>query len=276
MDVLLGWSRERSRLMALELHRWLPQVLPAIKPWMSELDIDKGKDWSDALHGFLAEAKAVVVSITPENVRSPWLYYECGQIAARTETNLICPYLLEDEHSILADGPLARTQQTKAQKEDTFRLMKSLNKSLGSRAIDEGTLGGSFEREWIGLSGTLDRIRQMEVKGPNAAAFIATDADRLAGTNLSEEAREMILEIGKDQRGLILTSSTNMGQHFQTNGKNLNTKYDARGTAKLRSALKSLIRCQLLEMMGSKGEVYQLTDKGYEVFDLLTIQSSQS
>lgn len=268
MDILLCWSKERSRRLARELHEWLPKVLPGIRPWMSELDLDKGKDWYDELHGFLAEARAAIVCVTPENVRSPWIYYESGQIAGRMATNLVCPYLLEEQPSILSDGPLGRMQATKADKEDTLLLLKTLNRNLGERTVLEPRLEENFEREWSSVSGTLERLANMKVEGVRAPEFITTEIDQIAGGNLSSEERLIVFETGKDRSGVLMTFVANDGDHFQANGRELNSENTARSTARLRAALQSLVRRRLLEMRG-RGNTYALTTKGFEVFDAL-------
>ncbi|MEX1041166.1 MAG: TIR domain-containing protein [Pirellulaceae bacterium] len=266
MNILLGWSKERSCLMAKALRAWLPKVIP-VSPWMSEVDIDKGKDWSDELHAFLGQASAVIVCVTPENVRSPWLYYECGRVSAKLEATLICPYLLENDHSILADGPLARLQQTKANKSETFQLLESLRKT--GNLESESHLSTAFEREWWELGETLKRIRNIEESYSARDSSIQTLINELAGGELVSAERQMLLAIGKSNDGLLIEVTTSHGHDFITGGLNLNPEDTARTTAMWREARRSLVRRQLLEMRGRKGESFALTDKGFQVFDAL-------
>jgi hypothetical protein len=83
VDVLISWSKRQSRETATALYNWLPKVVPDFKPWMSDKDIDKGKQWFGELQGFLADATSTIICVTRENVRSPWIYYETGAIAAK-------------------------------------------------------------------------------------------------------------------------------------------------------------------------------------------------
>ena len=105
MDVLISWSKNQSREMATLFHGWLPKVVPGFRPWMFSKDIDKGKQWFDELQGFLSEATSCIIFATSENVRSPWIYYETGAIAAKKQGVLICPYLVGIGTSMIADGP---------------------------------------------------------------------------------------------------------------------------------------------------------------------------
>lgn len=268
MKILLGWSKERSQLMARALRDWLPRVLPDASPWMSEIDIDKGKDWNDELHEFLGQATAVIVCITPENVRSPWLYYECGRVSAKLETNLICPYLLGNDHSILSDGPLARFQQTKASKVETHQLLSSLRKNTGE-GITDSQLSAAFEREWNDLAGTLARIREIEIQSPSLGESIRTPLDELAGGELTSEARQMILAIGNSKEGTIHEINTSSGHSFMVGRADLNSNESARSTAVWRETRRDLARRQILEMRGTKGQTFALTGKGYKLFDAL-------
>ncbi len=42
MKVFISWSGKRSRALAEAFRDWLPNDTQAIKPWMSDVDIDKG------------------------------------------------------------------------------------------------------------------------------------------------------------------------------------------------------------------------------------------
>ena len=114
---------------------------------MSSKDIDKGKLWFGELQNFLGEATSCIICVTSENVRSPWIYYETGAIAAKKQEVLVCPYLIGIGTSMIADGPLAQSQCTEAMKEDTLALIRSLNKALAN-PHDEGLLVGNFESKW--------------------------------------------------------------------------------------------------------------------------------
>ena len=120
MDILFSWSRTASHDTALFLKDWFTEVLPGCKPWVSSEDIAKGKPWWDELHTFLGTAKVAVIIVTPENVQSPWLYYEAGIIAAKLRDGAsVCPYLVGVSGKLIQGTPLAAYQSTESDKSDT-------------------------------------------------------------------------------------------------------------------------------------------------------------
>lgn len=209
MDVLISWSKYQSRELASAFHGWLPKVVPGFRPWMSSKDIDKGKQWFGELQGFLGEATSCIVCVTKENVRSPWIYYETGAIAAKKQDVLVCPYLLGAGVSMIADGPLTQFQCTEATKSDTLALIRSMNRVLAT-PHDEGLLCGNFESKWPEFQKELSRLLDLEV--PDPADFIESDADILAGYQLSSEARTL-LKKASEADGTVIFTSTSSGRN---------------------------------------------------------------
>jgi len=267
MNVLLIWSKPQSKVVASELHEWLPKVVPGIDPWMSSKDIAKGHDWFRELQDVLEQTKICLICVTPENVRSPWIYYETGAITTNGPDVLICPYLVGVAPNMLTDGPLGKWQCTVADRDDTWELIKSLNeKALGSKH-DLALLEGNFRSRWPEFGQRLESISQIEIT--DSEDFIATDVDRLAGINLSSEARTMVVEVSKDKNGILLYIRTFGGTTFQAGGRNLCPDQSPRTVAKWKDALDDLVAYNLLEPRGHKGEMFALTAKGYEVADAL-------
>ncbi|MDP2898731.1 MAG: TIR domain-containing protein [bacterium] len=272
IDVLIAWSKTQSKVVASALHAWLPTVVPGIKPWMSDEDIAKGREWFPELQHILSQTRVCIICVTPENVRSPWIYYEAGAIAAKGPDVVICPYLVGVSPSMLADGPLRQWQCTTADREDTWKLIKSLNSNALPSPHDLSLLQGNFGAQWPHLAAQIQPVAEMEVD--EEEAFVTTDADQLAGANLSAEARTMVLEVSKDPDGMLLYFRVAEGTSFQAHGVNLCPDQSPRTLARWKAAIDNLAAYGILEPRGYDGDTFALTAKGYEVADALRGEGS--
>jgi hypothetical protein len=264
MNLFISWSKPQSKAVALALHSWLPIVLPGIDPWMSSKDIDKGKDWFRELQNVLSESHVCLICVTPDNVRSPWIYYEVGAIAAKDPDVLICPYLVGVSPSILSDGPLGKWQCTVAEEGDTWELIKSLNTNALSSRHELSLVKANFHDNWPNL---FEKLGLILLSDDDSQGFVQTDADHVAGVNLSTEARSLLIEASQDRNGYILYQQND--DHFQTNEKDLCQDKSARSVAKWKGALDTLVSYGLLEEGGDSGGIFTLTDRGFEAADLL-------
>ena len=269
MNLLITWSKPLSKTVALALHGWLPTVLPGIDPWMSSKDISKGKDWFRELQSVLSKIRVCLICVTPDNVRSPWIYYEVGAIASKDPDVLVCPYLVGVSPSMLCDGPLGKWQCTVADEDDTWELIKSLNANALSSRHELSLLEGNYRANWPKLFEEIEPAFSSEVD--NDEGFIQTDADQVAGVSLSAEARTLLVEASQDRHGFILYLQGH--DSFQTNGKDLCQDKSARSVVRWKSALDTLLSYGFLEKRGYKGEVFALTDRGFEVADLLRLET---
>ena len=92
--------------------------------------------------------------MTPENLREPWVLFEAGALSKEVEKSFVCPYLFRVEQSQI-EGPLVQFQAAKADKEDTRKLMRTINGALDERALPESKLDVTFEKWWPELEATL-------------------------------------------------------------------------------------------------------------------------
>lgn len=262
VDVLISWSKSQSKEMALLFRRWLPEVVPGLQPWMSSKDIEKGKPWFSELQKFLGEATSCIICLTSENVRSPWLYYETGAIATKTQHVSVSPYLIGIGVSMIADGPLAQYQCTEATKEDTLELVRSLNKALAT-PHDEGLLDGNFEAKWPEYENELRRILDTESSAA-PADFVETEADILAGYRLSAEARKLLISAAGGSGYVTLAS----GGIIKA-GEEVLSLHNHRSIALWKQAINDLLQYGLLSCDDRQGSLFGVSGKGYQVVDLL-------
>src|SRR6185312_10839101 len=136
--VFLAWSGPRSRAVATALKEWLPRVIQNLEPWMSESDIDKGTVWHKELSAQLSNITTGIICLTPENLGEPWINFEAGALS-KLEGSHALTYLLEVDAASVP-FPLAGFNATRANKEDTKKLIETLNKKLGEAGLQQAQL----------------------------------------------------------------------------------------------------------------------------------------
>jgi hypothetical protein len=150
MKIFLSWSGQRSREIAVALHDWLPDVIYGAEPWLSTTDINKGSRWALELATQLEQSKVGILCLTSSNLGSPWLNFEAGALAKSVEKTFVCTYLCGIDPAVLA-GPLAQFQATRADKEDTEKLVQVINQALGEKARPRDRVKKGFEKFWPDL-----------------------------------------------------------------------------------------------------------------------------
>ena len=109
VQVFISWSKETSRQIASALHDWLPLVIQAIEPWMSDQDIAKGTRWLEEIGKQLEQGQVGIVCLRPDNLDSPWIHWEAGALAKGLQGPRILTYLFDLTHSQVT-YPLAQFQ----------------------------------------------------------------------------------------------------------------------------------------------------------------------
>lgn len=163
--------------MAAALRDWLPGVLQTVEPWLSAEDMPLGSRWASDIARVLQDVDVGILCLTPENLNSPWLLYEAGALSKRLEGSFLCPYALDLSPADIP-GPLAQFQCARANKDDTYRLLKTLN-SVGSEPhLNEQVLQRVFEANWPWLE---ERIRGLVVlaPAPTPSERLVTNEDKL-------------------------------------------------------------------------------------------------
>jgi ubiquitin-like protein Pup len=154
--VFISWSGPLAQEIAQHISKFLPNVIQAFKPWMSENDISAGSFWVDEVMKGLQNARVGLVILTPENLNRPWLHYEAGYLTRyiRSGQGLVSPILINLEASALT-GPLSSLNSTEFKKEKFEKLMKDMNQKL-ERPVPDPVLGDSFEAFWGRLKEQVD------------------------------------------------------------------------------------------------------------------------
>ncbi|MFZ0928904.1 MAG: TIR domain-containing protein [Syntrophobacteraceae bacterium] len=147
MKVFISWSGPLSHKIALILHDWLPSVIQAVEPFLSTEDIDKGSRWFNELSKELLDTKFSLVCLTPDNRDAPWILFEVGAAWKASELSRVWT-LLTGLSSSDVQGPLAQFQVTLNNRDDMWKLVKSINSALEGKALTENKLTKAFDRWW--------------------------------------------------------------------------------------------------------------------------------
>jgi len=146
MKVFISWSVARSRAVAALLNQWLPYVMQAIRPWMSDRDIDRGALWFTEISDQLKDVSTGIVCLTGDNTNKPWILFESGALAKGLSESRVCTLLVDLEPSQVED-PLAQFNHTIPNREGMYSLVETINSRL-SEPLTENRLQQIFEDYW--------------------------------------------------------------------------------------------------------------------------------
>lgn len=233
MKVFISWSGDRSREVAEALRDWLPGVLQAIEPWLSSEDLPMGARWADRIAQSLQSADVGIVCVTAENLKSPWLVYEAGALSKRTSHSLVCIYTLDVPPSEI-EGPLAQFQSTRAEREDTFRLVSTLNAAQSGPHLNSTVLQRVFDANWPWLEHRLAAVPKYQYSGAGKAQSQAEKLDEIlelvrnlagreqaqareapaataVGPSVVQSGRKPKIFIGSSKEGLAVAEAIQIG-----------------------------------------------------------------
>lgn len=166
LRVFLSWSMPRSEAVAQAFRDWLPSVLQNVRPYYTPDDIGKGSRWASEIRGELESSDFGIIFLTPENISSPWILFEAGALS-KLEKSKVAPLLLGLEPTDVF-GPLSQLQLTKFNREECFKLIKSLNRALDSRALEPSVLTNVFDKWWPELEEKVKAAMQIALPSPGS------------------------------------------------------------------------------------------------------------
>lgn len=147
MKVFLSWSGNRSKEVANLLNDWLCCVIQATRPWISSRDLDRGSLWFGEINDQLKDTTVGIICLTLENKNRPWILFEAGALAKGLSTSRVCTFLIDLEPKDIED-PLAQFNHTFPNRESILSLVKTLNSTLSTNALDVRVLDQVFDTYW--------------------------------------------------------------------------------------------------------------------------------
>ncbi len=164
---------------------------------MSERDLDAGSRWATEVARQLERADFGIVCVTPENQAAPWLQFEAGALGKALEPSRVCPYLFGLEPAEL-EFPLGMFQAAVADKGGTKHLVTTINRGLGSDALEQRQLDDTFELWWPTLADklseapTVDDVPQPKSEKQMLRELVSLVRYLVADRNPEDRATEML------------------------------------------------------------------------------------
>lgn len=199
MKIFISWSGADSLQIAKILRDWIPNVIQAVKPYVSAEDIDKGTRWAADISKELDDSSYGIICLTKNNISAPWINFEAGALSKKVDKSKLSPFLFKIKPSEIT-GPILQFQHTRSDdKEDILKLLSSINKQ--GEFLTSERLISSFEQWWPALSLELSKIvePEIETKEPVKASKGGSNAEI---QNLSQIV-ESLLDISRTNHQLL-------------------------------------------------------------------------
>lgn len=198
MKIFISWSGDVSFQVAQVLKEWIPCVIQDAEPYFSSEDIDKGARWSTDIAKELETASFGILCVTKDNLESKWLNFEAGALSKAIDKSKVCPLLFHLKPSDISNSPILQFQMANVDKNDIFKLFKSINNSLGDNGLDEARLEKVFSAFWPQMDEAFKKIKEPIEEKKEAEAVTNND-----------EILEEVLELLRTQQ-MILKSPEKM------------------------------------------------------------------
>lgn len=155
---------------------------------------------------------------------------------------------------------------------DQFQKLKSFKSSCLSRGLCEtyDNYSEFKEKFYRHLQLKLNQHSLFQVGTSSQQPHEITES-RSKFPNLSSEAKILLKEASQDSGGTIIHARYIGGTAVQANGKNLIPSDDRREVAKWEDALAQLVTEDLVVDRSGKGEVFQITNLGYQTADMIAL-----
>jgi hypothetical protein len=253
----------KDRVLAEALTDLLKSALGLVSIRCSSVDghrLPVGVNTEGKLREEVNEAKVVVGLVTPSSLASSFVMFELG---ARWGANLFLAPLLAGVRANELSGPLG--------------LLNAL--SADNDAQLHQLLGDIAKQLDLTLQKPESYVRHITQVGQLAAGTAHGPTVRPEGRpsptsdlRLSAEAQELLLAVSEDPAGTVMCVSTIEGWMVSTNKKAFSRGGGPRSQARWKAAVHELVALRFLEPLGAKGEVFEITDAGYEEADHLRQQ----
>jgi len=247
----------RDRALAEALTDLLKSALGLVSIRCSSVDghrLPVGVNTEAKLREEVNEAKVVVGLVTPSSLVSSFVMFELG---ARWGANLFLAPLLAGVRANELSGPLSLLNALSADNDaQVHQLLGDIAEQLGMTLQKPE----SYVRH-------VAHVKQLAAGTANGPAMQPEARPSHGRPATSAEAQQLLLAGSEDPGGTVMCVSTMEGSMVSTNKKAFTKSGDPRSQARWKAAVHELVTLRFLEPLGEKGEVFEVTDAGYEAAD---------
>lgn len=207
MKLFISWSGEFSRKVAERLSVWIPTIIQTVDVFYSPDDIAKGENWGNRLSEELEQSNFGIVCLTPENVAAPWIHFEAGALSKAANSRVSAIMLGVTPSDV--KGPLARLQNTAFERDDFYRLFKSINSS-SNIPLRQEILSNSFNNSWKMLMDDIDPIiKNYTSRAPTSEAEKNRREQHSIDSDALQEILRLVRNLDNSRNAPISTSEFN-------------------------------------------------------------------
>src|SRR3954454_8688962 len=218
-----------------------------------------GANTTEQLRVEVQSAKVLVGVISRASLSSAYVTFELG--ARWGSGKPMIPLLAPDVGPDLLAGPLqginALSCQSSAQLHQFVEEMaRHLSVALDRPAAYQKCVDDIIEHKY--------ELTSTPVDG---------SARQILHLRLSNAAKELLLAVARDEKGVVMRFRTASGLHIKTNDLDFVAGRDPRTETRWYGALSELIESGFVEDRAGKGEVFWLTNRGYDEVDSITSEA---
>ena len=206
----------------------------------------------ERLRAEVHDAQLLIGLITPNSLGSAYVFFELG--ARWGAEKPMIPLLASGITPKRLEGPLAGINALDSRDEgQVHQLLEDVAKYL-NLDLDKTSSYVAAVNELVQLSSKSTAVIEQQSINP-------------VYSQLSEDAKQLLLEATKSSAREILKAAAFGGLTIQANGKSFTERGNARSEARWEQALQDLLDHGLAKDPNGKGQVFEVTHKGFEVAD---------
>lgn len=213
MKIIIGWKGKTSRSVAEVLQDWLKRVIQVSNPVLVNCADESG---GSHLHNSIIREDECfgILCLTNENHMDHGVLFDAGMMTNTFPKNRffgVLAGLEEDEVS----HPLQRLHLLSVRIDDVWKLVHTINKSMGELALNNTLLEDIFSTYWASFEKQIEKINHTETKSD-----LKTQQD-VSALNYESVMLEMLATVRALEKRLQMPGLKRVGEEEMTESEEL-------------------------------------------------------